>query len=84
MKLAPTLRPDQLLLVNLSGRGDKDIGTVADLSARLLRRPSCSGQTVTSMSRIAATFDALRARGRKALIPFVTAGDPVRRRDRRS
>jgi tryptophan synthase alpha chain len=28
------------------------------------------------MSRIAATFDALRQRGRKALIPFVTAGDP--------
>ena len=28
------------------------------------------------MSRIAATFDGLRARGRKALIPYVTAGDP--------
>jgi len=28
------------------------------------------------MSRIAATFDALRKQGRKALIPFVTAGDP--------
>jgi len=28
------------------------------------------------MSRIAATFDALRKRGRKALIPFMTAGDP--------
>ena len=28
------------------------------------------------MSRIAATFDALRARGRKALIPYVVAGDP--------
>ena len=28
------------------------------------------------MSRIAATFDALAARGRKALIPYVTAGDP--------
>jgi tryptophan synthase alpha chain len=28
------------------------------------------------MSRIAATFDALKAQGRKALIPFVTAGDP--------
>lgn len=31
MKLAPTLRPDQHLLVNLSGRGDKDINTVAAL-----------------------------------------------------
>lgn len=28
------------------------------------------------MSRIAATFDALRAQGRKALVPYVTAGDP--------
>ncbi|TBR74504.1 MAG: tryptophan synthase subunit beta, partial [Burkholderiaceae bacterium] len=32
MKLAKTMRPDQTILVNLSGRGDKDIGTVADLS----------------------------------------------------
>lgn len=29
-KLAPTLAPDQLIVVNLSGRGDKDIFTVAD------------------------------------------------------
>jgi tryptophan synthase beta chain len=29
-KLAPTLRRDQLLVVNLSGRGDKDIHTVAE------------------------------------------------------
>src|SRR6516162_184368 len=28
-KLAPTLARDQILLVNLSGRGDKDMGTVA-------------------------------------------------------
>jgi tryptophan synthase alpha chain len=28
------------------------------------------------MSRIAATFEALKKRGRKALIPFITAGDP--------
>ncbi|MBK9133259.1 MAG: tryptophan synthase subunit beta [Betaproteobacteria bacterium] len=45
MKLAPTMRPDQHLLVNLSGRGDKDIGTVADLSgATFFCRPSCQGQ----------------------------------------
>jgi tryptophan synthase beta chain len=30
-KLAPTLRPDQSIVVNLSGRGDKDIYTVAAL-----------------------------------------------------
>ncbi|MDO9315525.1 MAG: tryptophan synthase subunit beta [Burkholderiaceae bacterium] len=47
MKLAPTMRSDQSLLVNLSGRGDKDIGTVADLSgAEFFCRPSCRGQTV--------------------------------------
>ncbi|MEP7280991.1 MAG: tryptophan synthase subunit beta [Rubrivivax sp.] len=47
MKLAATMRPDQHLLVNLSGRGDKDIGTVADLSgADFYCRPSCHGQTV--------------------------------------
>jgi len=46
MKLAATMRPDQHLLVNLSGRGDKDIGTVADLSgAEFYCRPSCQGQT---------------------------------------
>lgn len=31
-KLAPTMSRDQILLVNLSGRGDKDINTVARLS----------------------------------------------------
>ena len=47
MKIAPTMRTDQSLLVNLSGRGDKDIGTVADLSgAEFFCRPSCRGQTV--------------------------------------
>ena len=29
IKLAPTMRPDQIILVNLSGRGDKDMHTVA-------------------------------------------------------
>jgi len=29
MKLAPTLRPDQTIIVNLSGRGDKDMQTMA-------------------------------------------------------
>jgi tryptophan synthase beta chain len=31
-KLAPTMNKDQIILVNLSGRGDKDINTVAKLS----------------------------------------------------
>ncbi len=47
MKLAKTLLTDQSILVNLSGRGDKDIGTVADLSgADFYCRPSCQGQAV--------------------------------------
>lgn len=47
MRMAPTMRPDQLLLVNLSGRGDKDIGTVADLSGvAFYDRPSQQGQEV--------------------------------------
>ncbi len=31
IKMAPTMRPDQIILINLSGRGDKDIFTVADV-----------------------------------------------------
>ena len=47
IKLAATMKPEQHLLVNLSGRGDKDIGTVADLSgADFYCRPSCRGQSV--------------------------------------
>ncbi|MBC7716760.1 MAG: tryptophan synthase subunit beta [Pseudorhodobacter sp.] len=47
MKMAPGMRSDQHLLVNLSGRGDKDIGTVADISgASFFCRPSCQGQSL--------------------------------------
>ena len=47
IKRAPKMRPDQLIIANLSGRGDKDIGTVADLSgADFYCRPSCRGQGV--------------------------------------
>ncbi len=42
MKMAPEMAPDQILLVNLSGRGDKDIGTIADLTrSEFFCRPSC-------------------------------------------
>ena len=47
MKLARTMPSTAAILVNLSGRGDKDIGTVADLSqADFYCRPSCQGQSV--------------------------------------
>jgi len=36
MKLAPTLSGDKVLLVNLSGRGDKDMNTVAERSGMKL------------------------------------------------
>jgi len=31
MKLAATMKPEQRIIVNLSGRGDKDINTIASL-----------------------------------------------------
>ena len=47
MKLAKTMKPDQSILVNLSGRGDKDLGTVADLAgADFYDRPSMRGLQV--------------------------------------
>jgi tryptophan synthase beta chain len=47
MKLARTLKPEQSILVNLSGRGDKDIGTVADLAGvDFYDRPSMRGLRV--------------------------------------
>ncbi|OOG52065.1 tryptophan synthase subunit beta [Polaromonas sp. C04] len=47
MKLAKTMTPDQTILVNLSGRGDKDIGTVADLAGvDFYDRPSMRGLQV--------------------------------------
>ena len=53
MKLAPTLGADKQLLVNLSGRGDKDIGTVADLSgAEFFCRPSCRGQSAKGANAV--------------------------------
>ena len=42
MKLAPTLPQDRILLVNLSGRGDKDMNTVAERSGlKFYCRPEC-------------------------------------------
>jgi tryptophan synthase beta chain len=44
-RIAPTLARDALLLVNLSGRGDKDMATVADRSQlKFYCRPECDPQ----------------------------------------
>ena len=41
------MKPEQSILVNLSGRGDKDIGTVADLAGvDFYDRPSMRGLQV--------------------------------------
>jgi tryptophan synthase beta chain len=31
MKLAATMKPEQRIIINLSGRGDKDINTIANI-----------------------------------------------------
>ena len=42
MKIAPTMAKDKVLLVNMSGRGDKDMATVAERSGlQFYCRPSC-------------------------------------------
>ncbi len=87
-RLAVTLPRDKVLLVNLSGRGDKDMNTVAEragtalpLPARMRsvadaeREPSASKPRRSN--RIDASFrDSFARLGRTALIPYVTAGDP--------
>ena len=90
-KLAPTLPKDNLLVMNMCGRGDKDIFAVADhlgmkmygssftyspqsdgVGARLPPRTGLKGDAVSIVR-----FAALEPRtGRKALVTFVTAGDP--------
>ena len=66
VKIAPELPRDQLIVMNLCGRGDKDIFTVAD----------AMGVTPVS-GRIERRFAEL-ARGRAAagLVTFLCAGDP--------
>jgi tryptophan synthase beta chain len=52
MKLARTMASNQSILVNLSGRGDKDIGTVADLAGvDFYDRPSMRGLKVKGGDR---------------------------------
>jgi tryptophan synthase beta chain len=40
MQLIPTLKPGSIVLVNLSGRGDKDVQTVIDSGGRVLSDPA--------------------------------------------
>ena len=61
MRLAPTLAGSSVMLVNLSGRGDKDVQSVSGGAA---------------VSRLAETFDRLRTAGTPGLVTYITAGDP--------
>jgi tryptophan synthase beta chain len=55
MKLARTMKPTESILVNLSGRGDKDIGTVADLAGvDFYDRPSMRGLQVKGAGKAGA------------------------------
>ena len=60
MKLAPAMKPEEIIVVNLSGRGDRDIQQqLQDTEGKI------------SMSKIYQAFE-----HKKAFIPFITAGDP--------
>ena len=62
-KTAKEFKPGEIVVINLSGRGDKDVEAVAE---------TIGG----GMKKINAMFKQLAAKGEKALIPYVTAGDP--------
>ena len=79
-KLAPGLPKSNVLLVNLSGRGDKDMNTVAE-------RTGSSSTAVPIATRRAdeshrRDLRQVRAAGRTALIPYVTVGRSIARVDR--
>ena len=77
---------DLLVLLGFSGRGDKDLAALerfadveawADGAMTASPRRSATGTNDTAGARrIAAAFDAARAEGRIALIPYVVAGYP--------
>ena len=60
-ELAPTMRKDQIIVINISGRGDKDCAAIARYR----------GEDLHDMSNIRKAFE-----GGKAFIPFITCGDP--------
>jgi len=70
LKLAPGLPGNSIIVVNLSGRGDKDVHQVAKLKVL-----SCN-----QMNRVEKVFKELRRKNRKAFIPYIMAGDPSLKR----
>ena len=69
IKLAPTLAKDDVILVNLSGRGDKDVHN------------RCQGDGGGIMSgrgeaRLKEVFEAAKKENRSAFMPYLSGGDP--------
>ncbi len=91
VKRAPRLSRKRIVLVNLSGRGDKDVESVLDWDAehskeegeRGVLRGSGRPARRDAMSAIDEVFFQCAHEGRAAFIPFLMAGDPDLRRHRR-
>ena len=67
VKLAPTMGKDQIIIVNLSGRGDKDVHTVGQHARH--------GDLIMT-TRIDRRMAKLKAEGRPALVTYFMGGDP--------
>ena len=76
MRLAATLSPEQIVVINLSGRGDKDVETVQKLSPLASASADAGHFGGEAMSAIANAFARVRREGRGGFIPYITAGDP--------
>ena len=62
IRVARELSPDDAIIVNVSGRGDKDVQLVAESARR--------------NAPIREKFGELKRAGRGGFIPFITVGDP--------
>ena len=69
LQVGGELGPGALLLVNLSGRGDKDVGIAARWFGHLRRRRA-------RMTAVATAFEKAAAEGRAALVGYLPAGFP--------
>ena len=72
LKLGNELGPGSVILVNMSGRGDKDVETAAKWFGLLDGKGTAASMT----SRLSGMFDACRQEGRSALIGYLPTGYP--------
>jgi len=83
LKMKEELQPDDIVVINLSGRGDKDVNEVEMILESGAGRQGCQrsgndpripeGDTV---KRIASAFETAAAQGRGVLVIYVCGGDP--------